>query len=184
MRKYTQDDLSHRFAELGFLWPQNHLIGVRSIDDKGDAYDDQFYWIENGLLFNSYSGTTNPGSYYLQEFLNKAMGGTAIMATNQQMISGFVKGLHKERVAWRQYRPMRIFRDADKDLKSEEVGLPFIGMYGIHIHAMFRSKKSERIFNWSAACQGMNDPIEWAQFIDRSYLKCDRFLSYTLLSEF
>jgi len=184
MKQYTEQELKDRLAFLGFVWPQNHLIGVRSITDVADAYDDVFYWIEDGKLWNVYTGTTNPGSYYLQTFINKLFTGTAIMASNQQMVDGFVKGLHKDRECWRQHKPMKIFRDDDKDLRSEESGLPFIGIYGIHIHAMFKDTKSLRIYNWSAACQGLNDPDQWKEFITRSYIKCDRLLTYTLLAEF
>lgn len=183
MRIYSQEELKARFNELGFIWPQNHLIAIRNKADMSDKYDDVFYWIEDGMIWDHYYGTTNPGSYYLQNFINKAMGGTAIMATNQQLIDGFIKGEHKERQCWKQFKNMKIFRDADKDLKSEEAGFPFVGKYGIHIHAMFKSTKSVRIFNWSAACQGMNDPVHWHDFITRSYIKCDQFLTYTLLSE-
>lgn len=184
MRVYFKDELIQRVLELGFLWPKTHLIGIRSLADDPDKFDDAFYWFEDGELFSIYSGTTNPGSYYLQNFINKVAGGTAIMASNQQMVDGFTKGKHSGNDCWRQYSPMKVFRDSDKDLKSEELGIPNIGMYGIHIHAMFKSKKSERIFNWSAACQGMNVPDEWNEFISRSYKKCPTHLTYTLLKEF
>lgn len=184
MRQYTEQDLRERLAHLGFVWPQNHLIGVRADSDTPDAYDDSFYWIEDGKLFGVFTGTTNPGSYYLQNFINKIAGGTAVMASNQQVFEGFVKGTHKERECWRQHKPFRVYRDEDKDLKSEEAGLPFVGIYGIHIHAMFKNTKSVRIFNWSAACQGMNDPDQWKEFMTRSYIKVDRLLTYTLLKEF
>jgi hypothetical protein len=184
MKLYTQDELKARFAALGFAWPQNHLIGVRNTADQSDAYDDVFYWVEDGKLLHVYSGTTNPGSYYLQTFINKLIKGTAIMASNQQMVDGFLRGNYRGRRCWRQIKPMKIFRDEDKDLRSEEVGIPFMGMFGIHIHAMFATKKSIRIFNWSAACQGMNVPEEWAEFVDRSYFKCNWYLTYTLLKEF
>lgn len=184
MRQYSQIELISRMTDLGFKWPQHHLIGVRNKMDTPDAYDDLFYWIQDGVLTRVYTGTTNPGSFYLQNFINKMFKGTAIMASNQQLLDGFEKGEHSGRPCWRQAKPMKIFRDDDKDLKSEEIGTAYIGMYGIHIHAMFKGPKSMRIFNWSAACQGMNDPAQWNEFIELSYGKLDRFLTYTLLSEF
>lgn len=184
MKTYSTEELRERFSQLKFFWPQDHLIGVRNVVDASDRYDDQFFWVENGEVFRVYTGTTNPGSYYLQNFLNQLRDGTAIMATNQQMFEGFAKGFHKGRECWRQRKIMRIYRDADMDLASEESGLPYIGQFGIHIHAMFRSVKSERIYNWSAACQGMNNPVQWSEFITRSYMKCNHYLTYSLLREF
>jgi hypothetical protein len=184
MQQYTKDAIRLRMFEYGMTWPQNHLVGIRSLADEPDKFDDHFYWFEDGALFNVYEGTTNPGSYYLQNFINKLAGGTAVMASNQQMIDGFVKGEHHGNDCWRQYKPMKVFRDSNKDLKSDETGIPFIGMYGIHLHSMNRGVKSTRIFNWSAACQGMNVPDQWNEFISRSYEKCDKFLTYTLLREF
>jgi hypothetical protein len=184
MKPYTKEAIMMRMLDFGFIFPQNHLVGIRSEADATDKYDDVFYWFEDGRVFAVYTGTTNPGSYYLQNFMNKLAGGTAVMASNQQMVEGFIKGKYKENDAWRQHSTMKVFRDADKDLKSEELGIPYVGMYNIHIHAMFKGKKSERIYNWSAACQGMNDPDQWNEFISRSYERCPEKLTYTLLKEF
>lgn len=188
MKSYSIQDFKNKFKALGFIWPEVHLIGVRNSQDNPDQFDDEFYLIKNDQIIGHYSGTTNPGSYYLKNFINPVFAGTAIMASNQQVIDGFVKGMIFGRMGWRQRKPIKIFRDTNKDLKSDEMGIPIIAGPDLclHIHAMFKAwilhAISKIIWNWSAACQGMNKQDEWEDFMEKT--NDLQYLSYTLLKEF
>lgn len=183
MKQYTVKELKDRFAKFGFVWPEFHFIGIRSLADAPDQFDDVFYLIDKDQIVGTYSGTTNPGSYWLQNFFSPKFGGTAVLASDQQLVDGFEIGQIYGREGWRQRKPSRIFRDTNKDLKSDESGTSQLDMWSIHIHAMFKSVKSLKIFNWSAGCQGLNVESEWNDFMAKSKLRT-KFLTYTLLKEF
>lgn len=180
---YTVQQLKDRFKSFGFQWPDSHFIGIRSNADAPDQFDDIFYLIDKDQIVGTYSGTTNPGTYWLQNFFNGDFAGTAILASNQQLIDGFEVGQIYGREGWRQRKPSKIYRDTNKDLKSDEAGSAKIGMWSIHIHAMFKQVKSLKIWNWSAGCQGLNVEDEWNDFMAKSKART-KYLTYTLLKEF
>jgi len=182
MDSKTIDQLKAEFKRLGYQWPNFHLIGIRSNADVPDAYDDDFYLI-NGTDVHKYTGTTNPGAYWLQNFFNPAFGGTALLAPGQYVDTWQLGVIYGEE-GFRQSKPVKIFRDSNKNLKSEEMGIPQIGMYSIHIHKMFKNTKSLKIWNWSAGCQGLNDPTHWNDLMDRFKKANLPALTYTLLKEF
>ena len=185
MRQYTVQDFKSRFAAFGFIWPEViHLIGIRNAQDNPDQFDDVFYLIDKDMIIGQYSGTTNAGSYHLQNFFSPAFGGTAVLASNQQIVDGFEKGQIYGSDGWRQRKPSKIYRDTNKDLKTDEMGAPMIGMWSIHIHAMFSEKwhQSLKIYNWSAGCQGMNVEDQWKDFMVKTSPLT--YLTYTLLKEF
>ena len=88
--------------------------------------------------------------------------------------------------ALRQVGNFLVFRDGDRDGKSEELGVPIKGSgYGINFHAAtydtnFRGLQ-ENIGNWSAGCQVVNDKQKHMQLINM--IKNQRRISYVLLKE-
>ncbi len=141
MKLYAQDELKIRFKKFNFQWPKFHLIGIRSLADAINLFDDNFYLI-NGDLMITYTGTTNPGIDWLTTFLNPS--GAAVLADDRQYLDCWQIGLHhNEYPAWTQAKPVSVFRDTNKNLKSEEIGIPEIGMFGINIHHANDSAKSK-----------------------------------------
>jgi hypothetical protein len=181
MSQLTYEQLQGRFKQLGFVWPDLHLIGVRSKEDEANSFDDHFYLI-NGTDMYVYPGTTNPGLYWLHNPMN--IDGAAIMATNQQCVDAYVLGRHKGvHKAWIQAKPIYFFRDNDKDNKSEEQGKKIFQVIGANIHRASNSHTSLKIDKWSAGCQVFADPVHHNQFIHISEVSKRSFFTYTLLKE-
>lgn len=182
MKQYTQQELALYFSRFGYIWPHFHLIGVRSKDDKPNAFDDLFYLI-HGESMNVYTGTTNPGVYWQNHFDPKKEG-VAVLKPGQY-VDRWTLGLHhREYQAWTQARPVTVYRDADKDGKSEATANEDTGLFGINVHRANEKWKSTVIDKWSAGCQVLNDPLEFAQFIALSHESGQKFFTYTLLDEF
>jgi len=181
MKKYSESELRARFKQLGYDFPDFHIIGVRSNADEPDKFDDNIYLFDNGTLL-CFTGTTNPGAHWLQNFLNKM--GTAVLKPGQYINSwaiGKHQGVYEALV---QIRPVTVYRDSDKDLKAEEQGTEDVGMFGINIHRANPSVTSVLIGKWSAGCQVLNNPSDFATLMDRCRRSSKSQFTYTLLKEF
>lgn len=182
MKQYDHQQLIARFAELHYSWPKFHLIGTRSKADKPNAFDDIFYLV-NGLDIKVYSGTTNPGVYWQNNFDAKKEG-VAVLKPGQYVDKWMLGKHHGEYEAWTQALPVTVYRDADKDGKSEATANEDTGLFGINIHRANEKWKSTVIDKWSAGCQVFNDPLQYAQFIALSHESGQKLFTYTLLDEF
>lgn len=181
MKHYDQQQLITRFAQLGYQWPKFHLIGTRSKADVPDAFDDVFYLID-GIQMHVYTGTTNPGVYWQQNFGTKK--GVAVLKPGQY-IDTWVLGLHHgDYTAWTQAKPLTVYRDGDKDGKSEAGPIEETGMFGINIHRAHEAHTSTVVAKWSAGCGVFNNPVEFNEFITLSKKTGQKFFTYTLLDEF
>ncbi len=181
MRIYSQNDLKARFKEFGFQWPSFHIIGVRSKADVPNVFDDNFYLIDKDQM-HIYTGTTNPGTDWLTTFLNPK--GSAVVVADKQYLDSWTLGLHHgEYPAWVQAKPISVYRDRNKDLKSDEVGIPDIGMFGINWHHANSSTRSKFISKWSAGCQVFDDPKEHFEFMELSRKSGQKFFTGTILKE-
>lgn len=183
MKDYTQTDLQQRMLVLGLHWPIDpHVVAVRSNKDTPDAFDDVAYSFITKTP-KRYTITTNPGTYWLQNFLNPGAGGTAVLADDRQYIFSWKKGMHHGKPAFVQMKPVLIFRDANKDTRTDESGEPVWGMYGINLHRA--GKKSVLNLKWSAGCQVWANEDEFEDFLNDCDLKRVVILpAYTLLKEF
>jgi hypothetical protein len=181
VKVYQYSELKKRFSDLGYQWPFFHLIGVRSKADKPNAFDDLLFLIDGANIF-TYTGTTNPGKFWLQNFQRKE--GTAVLKPGQYIdtwVLGRHKGVYK---AWTQAKNVTVFRDDDKDGKSEDLGKEQTGIFGINIHRANENAMSIQVDKWSAGCQVFNNPVQFKQFILLSELSKQEFFTYTLLEEF
>jgi hypothetical protein len=150
-----------------------NIVGVRNSDTKGrvtNAFDDCVtisYKEEGEWKFYCYQATTDPGSHWEQNLLNKK--GVAILKPGQY------RGSHKLRLhqgkylALGQQKPVKVYRDNNRDGKYDllEENIDE-GIFGINIHrATGRSGgKSIRVDKWSAGCQVIADNDDWHQFLD------------------
>ncbi len=182
MKSYTVAELKKRFVELGFMWMDFHGIGIRSKEDKPNEFDDKFYlYTGNGQMLE-HTGTTNPGTSWLLKFMNPK--GTAVLAANRQYLDTWKEGLHKGYPAMVQAKHVCVYRDTDKDLKSEEMGVPEWGFFAINHHGANRNAISTVINLWSAGCQVRNNPAQHKEFMDKFRESGKKFYTYTLLNEF
>jgi hypothetical protein len=165
------------------------ILGVRSNEDEPNKFDDKFY-IWNGEKFITMtSGTTNPGTPILEGgFLKYNKVGAAVLKSDEWYYGVWKYGLHQGKMpALRQVGPFIVYRDGDKDKKSEELGTPIVGSnYGINFHTVsydLSSKKiSEIIGEWSAGCQVVNNVEKYSMIINM--IKKQHNITYCLINEF
>ena len=177
---YNIDILKAKFNELGYKWPDFHLIGVRSEKYIKNTFCDTFILVEKDNL-SYYSCTTRPGSYYLLHLLNPL--GTAVLKPGQY-VDSWTLGLHKgEYKAWVQAKPVIVFRDSNLDDQADETGKEDKGLFGIDIHKSSSFTISKLVDKWSAGCQVFANPEEFAIFVQKSEASKQKFFTYTLIDE-
>lgn len=182
MRSYTYQELQDRFKVLGFQWPKFHLVGIRSKEDKPNYFDDLFYLIDDGNI-TQFKGTTNPGDDVLLAPKNSK--GAAILEADKQYIDTWKPGIVGTRhEQFLQVKPITVFRDNNKDLKSDENGPKDTGYFGINIHRYNATQTFDKIDGASEGCQVFWNPVEFNNFL--AIFKSTKldFLTYTLLREF
>lgn len=181
MKKYSYVELENRFKELNYQWPTMHVIGVRSKANEKNKFDDQMYLID-GPMMSVFTCTTNPGTHWLKNLLNPK--GAAVLKPGQY-VDSWKLGLHQGKYeALVQAKPITVFRDADKDDLAEETRVEDTGMFGINIHRANPSAISSFIDKWSAGCQVLNNPTEFARMLTTCKTSGKKAFTYTLLVEF
>jgi len=144
--------------------PENiWILGVRNDADIVNKPDDMFYIFQGEKFLTSLTGSTNPGTPVLTGgFLKYNKVGAAVVKSNEWYYDVWKFGMHQGKMkALRQVGPLIIYRDGDKDSKSEEIGTPIKGLYGINFHGMdynsLSTSTKETVGEWSAGCQVCNE---------------------------
>lgn len=183
MKNYTIEELKKRYKELGFTWLHFNIIGIRAKVHVPDKFQDNIYIVWNDSLY-CFTATTIPGVHWLQAPMNKD--GTAVVKADMQYINSHMLGLHKGKKALIQVNSLWVYRDNDQDNLAECIGEPVLAPYScrIDIHGTGPSIVSVLIGAWSAACQVMNNPTEYAKFIELCEKYIEKTFTYTLLNEF
>lgn len=164
-----------------------NIVGLRSGKRRAGEWDDavgMVYQDEEGRWqADLFQGTTDPGSYYLEKPIN--IKGTAILVPGQYR-SVYTFGLHKRRYeALVQRQPMRFWRDDDRDSLLDMDGEIEEAVIGCNLHRASAHWAVPEIYRYSAACQVVRDPRDFAALMDLAHYSAgigygDRF-SYTLL---
>lgn len=180
MKKLTIEELKLEFTKLGYKWIPFGIVGIRSKADQPDKFDDLIGLVENNTI-TWFTGTTNPGVHWLVNLLNPK--GSALLKANQYLDT-WKLDLHQGKyLALCQRKPVVVYRDGDKDNKSEETNITETGLFGINIHRANPSTISQINNNWSAGCQVLNDPKDFDYLIKRCQASGLKDFSYTLLKE-
>lgn len=167
-----------------------NLFGVRTASVTAGAFDDWLglfwmNWDTDGWEYHIFRATTDPGTFHLKSPLN--VSGTAIMVDGQYL-SGYRLGLHKGKYeALVQCRPIKVYRDNDRDDVLDMMPDTIqTGLYGLNIHRASADHRSTQVGKWSAGCQVVADPRDFARLMDICRLAEDVWgptFSYTLLLE-
>lgn len=173
------------------------ILGVRSNEDLPGKFDDKFYEFEGEVNKRVLTGTTNPGISILRHFENYNKQGAAILKSDEWYYDVWKYGLHKGKVpALLQLgSEFKVYRDEDKDNKSEEVGKIYTGYFGINFHTnTYDFSKhnlevdTEDIGAWSAGCQVPNERDEFADmmkyYYNASRQSQQKNVTYCLIKEF
>jgi hypothetical protein len=159
-----------KFSTLGYAffegkWDLN-LIGLRSASDDANLFDDTFLVLAkndaNEWVSFRWACTTDPGRAWLAK--PSRVEGCAIVVPGQYR-GLWKKGLHKgEKPALVQAKPIKIWRDADKDNELDRTGKIIEGIFGINCHRA--GKDSPLVELWSAGCQVFKRETDFLQFLE------------------
>lgn len=192
VRMYTDEQLLTRVKQIKSykqLPAGRWILGVRSNEDQPNKFDDKFYVFDQDKFVMVMSGTTNPGVTILRRFEKFNSQGAAILKADQWYYDVWHYGLHRGKIPGLLQRGGKVivYRDGDKDNKSEEIGPEQPGWYGINFHLNSHNINTkisgDEINGWSAGCQVPNSPAKYKQLLD--WFKTNqRVVSYCLLNEF
>lgn len=191
---YTLDQIKSTVIAKGYKWFETgdfnlNLVGIRN-SDTGDKvtnkFDDTFfiaYKDEGKYKVLNYACTTDPGAHWQQSPINA--GGTASLVPNQYRSTWKIdlhQGLYK---ALKQFKPVDVYRDKDKDLKyTRHIEDATQGIYGINIHRANSNHASLVVDKWSAGCQVIADPKDFANLMYLAHVAAQKYgnsFTYTLL---
>lgn len=180
MKAPTIEELKAQFTELGYKWPTIHIVGIRSKANEPNKFDDLIGLVQGGEV-KWYTGTTNPGTFWLNNPINSL--GTAVLKCGQY-VDTYTIGLHKGKyTALVQSKKVTVFRDNDKDSIAEEQGKEDTGLFGINIHRANELTDSTNIDKWSAGCQVLNSSKQFKELIQACLKSGKKSFTYTLLHE-
>lgn len=163
-----------------------NLIGVRSPSRIAGRFDDRFYVIyrEQGQwIQEDYECTTDPSMEQHLDPTNKK--GVAILKAGQY------RGVWKLDMHRGKYLALcqrgavvTVYRDNNEDGISDHVSED-TGWYGINCHRAHPYKLVDSTQYYSAGCQVIRSPVDWARLISLCHLQYHHGLgdkySYTLL---
>lgn len=139
-----------------------NLFGIRTSDDDANTFNDLvgvMYRREGRWVCFQFPATTDPGVYWREHPMNVA--GTAILVPGQYRGSHKL-GTHKGYEALQQCKPVKVFRDGDRDAALDFDVPTGSGLFGINIHRASARKVSRDVDKWSAGCQVVADPVHFA----------------------
>ena len=164
----------------GYAWftrPESiNLVGVRHPDPTSNKFNDWMTcsWCDSHghWTFRRWPCTTDPGLYYREKPLN--VRGSAIMVPGQYR-GAYALGTHKTYEAIVQVKPIKVWRDNNKDAVLDWAGLTSSGLYGINIHRASTNSTSRNVDRWSAGCQVLSNPHDFAELLAIVRRSCSHF---------
>ena len=163
-----------------------NIIGVRNSSTGNkvtNVFDDTLtlsYKDEKGVWqYHEWMNTTEPGKKGVMEYHN--VNGVARLVEGQYRGSHAL-GLHQGKYeALRQAKPVKVYRDKNKDLTFDETKIDE-GLFGINIHKA--GQDSTWVENWSEGCQvfkKVKDFDEFMKIIKKSSKIHGNSFTYTLI---
>lgn len=140
-----------------------NLVGVRSDDNRSGQFNDRLMvaFKQHGAeLCFSFAFTTDPGVYWRENPMH--VDGTAVVVPGQYRglwRIGSHQGLYE---ALTQTKRVTVARDNNRDSVAEIDGEHQTGIFGINLHRAHQRKKIKEVEKWSAGCQVVADPDEYA----------------------
>ena len=178
MSCYTREKIQTTIESKGYKYFTGgdfdvNIIGIRNSETKGrvtNTFDDCItisYKEKGEWKFFCYKATTDPGSHWEQNLLNKK--GVAILKPGQYRSSHKLRLHQGKYLALGQKKPVTVYRDNNRDDKYDlDESKTDTGIFGINIHRATGKKggKSTRVDKWSAGCQVIADNDDWHTFLD------------------
>jgi hypothetical protein len=172
MSCYTREQIEKAVKAKGYVWFEGakdfdvNIVGVRNSatgQKVTNAFDDciTISYKEGGAWkSHCWMATTDPGKKGMLE--GKAAGGVARLVEGQYRRSHTL-GLHQGKYeALRQAKPVKVYRDGDRDLEFDENKIAE-GVFGINIHKA--GADSTYVENWSEGCQVFKRAKDFDEFM-------------------
>jgi hypothetical protein len=190
---YTREQIETAVKTKGYKWFDDaanksydvNIVGIRN-SETGDkvtnVFDDYLtltYKVDGEWKFHIWQATTDPGTKGVMQYGNKA--GVA------RLVEGQYRGSHTIRLhagkyeALGQNKPVKVFRDPNKDMKYDENKIQE-GLFGINIHKA--GKNSTYVENWSEGCQVFKKSEDFEEFMKicrKAREKHGNSFTYTLI---
>lgn len=190
VRGYTDKQLLDRVKSLDSFngIPNGYwILGVQSNEDAFNEFDDKFYVFHGERFITVTSGTTNAGTTGLMGYQKYNRHGCAVIKTDEWYYTLWRPGLHRGRMpALRQSRPIKYFRDWNKNRRAEQIGKMYEGIIGINFHTVIYGVRSgfwrRFIGGWSVGCQVCNVVSDYYRILD--LCNDQETVSYCLIEEF
>ena len=168
--------------------PNNYwILGIQNSKDNFNRFDDVFYLFDGENIIKRTLGTTNAGSEGLMNFRTYNRKGVAVIKTNEWYRGLWTYGLHKGKMpALKQIKPIKYYRDGNKNREVEEIGELHNGIIGIDFHTATYLKDlsifRKFIGKWSLGCQVVNSLLDYHFILD--LIKEQNVIDYCLIKEF
>lgn len=169
---YSREKIEAAVKAKGYAWFEGakdfdvNIVGIRNSatgQKVTNAFDDclTVSYKEGGQWkSHCWPATTDPGKKGVMEYHNAA--GVARLVEGQYRGSHAL-GLHQGKYeALRQQKPVKVYRDADKDLEYDENKVQE-GIFGINIHKA--GADSTYVENWSEGCQVFKKAADFEEFM-------------------
>jgi len=171
---YSREQVEAAVKAKGYVWFEDannkgfdlNIVGVRNSavgQTVTNLFDDYLTvsYKENGVeKFHIWPATTDPGKKGVQQYHNAA--GVARLVEGQYRGSHTL-GLHQGKYeALKQQKPVKVYRDANRDLVFEESKVQE-GIFGINIHKA--GADSTYVENWSEGCQVFKKSADFESFM-------------------
>lgn len=171
---FTREQVEAAVKAKGYVWFEDasnkgydvNIIGIRNASTGQtvtNVFDDALTisYKENGVWkFHSWAATTDPGKKGVKEYHNVA--GVARLVEGQYRSSHIIR-LHQGKYeALGQNKPVKVWRDANKDLVYDEKKIQE-GVFGINIHKA--GADSTYVENWSEGCQVFKKSADFEAFM-------------------
>lgn len=190
VRAYKAYELINRVRKLDSFkrLPKDYwILGIQSNEDTFNEFDDKFYLFKEDRFIMVTTGTTNAGTTGLLNYNKYTKKGVAVIKTDEWYYGLWKFGYHKGRMpALKQVKPIKYFRDWNKNRKVEEIGKLYRGFIGINFHTALYQKTlgfiRKWIGGWSVGCQVVNNLSKYYKMLD--LVKDQDSVTYCLIKEF
>lgn len=168
-----------------------NIFGVRSSNTTSNSFDDivgvVYRCADGGMHLEYWQATTDPGTYWLQN--PSRVEGTAILVPGQYR-STYKLDLHggSYTALCQRAGTVKVYRDNNRDNVLDWEGTEHEGYYGINIHRASSSNTSTQVNKWSAGCQVIANPDDFARLLELANKQIEYHptwtkFTYTLLEE-
>lgn len=170
---YSKEKIEKALASKNYKWFDGgdydvNIVGVRNSNTGKfvtNAFDDVItcsFQIGDEWIYKEWPMTADSGKAAVLKYTNSS--GVARLVEGQYRGSHMI-GLHRGKyTALRQKKPMKVYRDKNKDLIYDEDVIQQ-GIFGINIHRSNAKTESTLVDNWSHGCQVFKRADDFEDFM-------------------